>query len=64
MSTLERMMRQRRYGRRARPSPWMRRPPRRRRRGNVRVYGCCLPIPLGMVTATGVGAGVLLSRRR
>jgi hypothetical protein len=62
MSTFERMMRQRRYGRRARPSPWLHRPPRRRR-GNVRVYGCCLPIPLGMLTAAGLGTRLFFARR-
>jgi hypothetical protein len=36
--------------------------PRRRRSFEVRGCGCCLPIPLGLVTAGGVGLRVLARR--
>jgi len=50
---------------------WMR-PPRRgygygfgRPRTRVRVGGCCLPIPLGIMTAGALGlTGVVRKRRR
>jgi hypothetical protein len=35
---------------------------RTRRGSRVRVTGCCLPIPLGMVSALGVGARLLMRR--
>jgi hypothetical protein len=38
-------------------------PMRRQSRGNVRVVGCCLPIPIG-VMALGVGAKAIIGRTR
>lgn len=35
---------------------------RTRRGSRVRVTGCCLPIPLGMLSALAVGARLLLRR--
>jgi hypothetical protein len=37
--------------------------PRRRRSVEVRGCGCCLPIPLGLVTASGLGLRALARRR-
>lgn len=53
----------RRYGRYGRPQRSVFFAPRRRRRSNVRVTGCCLPIPLG-VFVVSVGAGGIAVRRR
>jgi hypothetical protein len=50
------MRRQMLYGRRRRRRP--------RRRTNVRVGGCCLPIPLGVVTASALGVRLAARRRR
>ena len=36
---------------------------RPRRRTNVRVGGCCLPIPLGVLAAGAVGTRMALGRR-
>ena len=36
---------------------------RTRRGTRVHVSGCCLPIPLGMLLATGLGARGLMRRR-
>jgi hypothetical protein len=49
------------YGRRRRPSPLILGRPRRRTR--VRVGGCCLPIPLGLLLGSTVVARLLLHRR-
>lgn len=49
------------YGRSRSRSPYLL-APRRRSRTQVRVGGCCLPIPLGFLLA-GSAAGRLASRR-
>ncbi len=38
--------------------------PRHRRRSNVHVTGCCLPIPLGVVAATAIGGRAVVRRSR
>ncbi len=38
--------------------------PRHRRRSNVHVSGCCLPIPLGVVAATAIGGRAAVRRSR
>ena len=40
------------------------RPRHRRGRSNVRVSGCCLPIPLGVVATAAVGGRTIARRRR
>ena len=40
------------------------RPRHRRGRSNVRVTGCCLPIPLGVVATAAVGGRSIARRRR
>lgn len=37
---------------------------RHRRRSNVHVSGCCLPIPLGVLAAAAVGGRAIVSRTR
>jgi hypothetical protein len=72
---LERMLREQMrqqmvYGRRRRRSGYGFRRPygygwgRPRRRTNVRVGGCCLPIPLGVMTAGALGARAATRRYR
>jgi len=52
-----------RYGRAPRGGIFF--PPRRhRRRSNVQVSGCCLPIPLGLLASLGIGLTHLARRRR
>ena len=59
MNLFEQMLRNQMRARR-RPVYGWRRP---RRRTNVRVGGCCLPIPLGIMTVGALGVR-LASRRR
>ena len=40
------------------------RPRHRRGRSNVRVTGCCLPIPLGVVATAALGGRTIARRRR
>ena len=59
MNLFERMLRNQMRARR-RPVYGWRRP---RRRTNVRVGGCCLPIPLGIMTAGALAVGLVIRRR-
>ncbi len=59
--------RHRRYGhwpmRSRHVGPFSLRAPRAHRRAEVKSCGCCLPIPLGLVAATGTGLNMLYRRR-
>jgi hypothetical protein len=59
VNPFERMLRNQMRARR-RPVYGWRRP---RRRTNVRVGGCCLPIPLGVMTAGALGVRLATGRR-
>ena len=52
------------YGPRRSTHGWGYGRPRHRGRSQVRVTGCCLPIPLGLLLAGGGLTRLLLARRR